>query len=125
MPFPSPRPSHVRRACAALLLCLPLLSLRAAEPDFARLRQQLLDRGLREEVAADRGEVAEIEAGRQRIERCGTPQAAPACQVQVRYLYQILRGNPPEQVGKAGPIPKESGIHTQLSGGISRKDFGK
>ena len=26
------------------------------------------------------------------------PQAAPACQVEVRYLYQVLRGNPPEQV---------------------------
>jgi hypothetical protein len=30
-----------------------------------------------------------------------------------------------KQVGKAGPIPKDIGIRTQLSGGINRKDFGK
>ena len=32
------------------------------------------------------------------IEHCGTPQAAPACQVEIRYIYQVLRGSPPEQV---------------------------
>jgi adenosine deaminase len=68
------------------------------DPDFARLRQELLDRGLRDEVAADREDVRAAEAGREKLERCGTPQAAPACQVQVRYIYQVLRGNPPEQV---------------------------
>jgi hypothetical protein len=30
-----------------------------------------------------------------------------------------------QQVGKPGPIPKEIGLHTQASGGISRKDFAK
>jgi hypothetical protein len=30
-----------------------------------------------------------------------------------------------KQIGKAGPIPKDIGLHTQGSGGISRKDFGK
>lgn len=30
-----------------------------------------------------------------------------------------------KQAGKADPIPKEIGIHTQLSSGIKRKDFGK
>ena len=30
-----------------------------------------------------------------------------------------------KQVGKTGPIPKDIGLHTQVSGGISRKDFGK
>lgn len=29
------------------------------------------------------------------------------------------------QVGKSGPIPKNIGIHTEFSGGINRKDFGK
>ena len=38
------------------------------------------------------------EDGRKQRERCGTPQAAPACQVEVRYLYQVLRGNAPEHV---------------------------
>ena len=66
--------------------------------DFARLRQALLDRGLRDEVATDREDVLSAEAQRCQIERCGTPQAAPACQVEVRYIYQILRGSAPEQV---------------------------
>lgn len=30
-----------------------------------------------------------------------------------------------KQVGKIGPIPKDIGIHTEISGGISRKDFDK
>jgi adenosine deaminase len=54
--------------------------------------------GLRDEVAADREEVRTAEAQRREIEHCGTPQAAPACQVEIRYIYQVLRGFPPEQV---------------------------
>ena len=30
-----------------------------------------------------------------------------------------------KQVGKIGPIPKDIGLHTEGSGGISRKDFGQ
>ena len=67
-------------------------------PDLPKLRQALLDQGLRDEVAADREEVRAAEAQRSRIEGCGTPQAAPACQVEIRYIYQILRAFPPEQV---------------------------
>jgi adenosine deaminase len=70
----------------------------AGQQAFAQFRQQLLDQGLRDEVAADRAEVSQAEAGRKQAEHCGTVQAAQACQVEVRYLYQILRGNPPEQV---------------------------
>lgn len=66
--------------------------------DFAKLRQQLLDRGVRDEVDPDMQDIRTTEQQRQKIERCGTPQAAPACRVEVRYIYQILRGNPPEIV---------------------------
>jgi adenosine deaminase len=66
--------------------------------DFAQFRQTLLDRGLRDEVAADQDDVRTVEAQRHQIEGCGTPQAAPACQVEIRYIYQILRGSAPEQV---------------------------
>ncbi len=65
---------------------------------FAHFRQQLLDRGLRDEVAADRQYVRTAEAERRRLEHCGTAQATPACQVEIRYIYQVLRGHPPEQV---------------------------
>ncbi len=71
---------------------------RADHAEFARFRQQLLDRGLRDEVAADREDVRRAEAERRQLERCGTAQATPACQVEIRFLYQILRGHPPEQV---------------------------
>lgn len=67
-------------------------------PDLPVLRQKMLDRGLRDEVAADREEVTSAEAQRLQMEHCGTPQAAPACQVEIRYIYQVLRGFQPEQV---------------------------
>ena len=41
---------------------------------------------------------SQAEARRRELEHCGTPQAAPACQVEIRYIYQVLRGFPPEQV---------------------------
>lgn len=66
--------------------------------DFAQFRQALLDHGLRDEVAADREDVKTAENDRRQIEHCETPQSTPACRVEVRYIYQILRGNPPEQV---------------------------
>ena len=67
-------------------------SLNSTQPDFALVRQALLDHGLRDEVAADRDDVRSAEAERRHIEHCGTPQAAPACQVEVRYIYQVSRG---------------------------------
>jgi len=67
-------------------------------PDFAQYRQSLLALALRDEVFVDREDVRAAEAMRKEIEHCGTPQATPACQVQVRYIYQVLRGNAPDQV---------------------------
>ena len=68
------------------------------ETDFAAFRQQLLDHGLRDEVDVDRDHVRQAEADRKKLEHCGTPQATPACSVEIRYIYQVLRGFPPEQV---------------------------
>jgi adenosine deaminase len=67
-------------------------------PDFAKFRQEMLDRGLRDEVAEDRDDVRQAETRRQELEHCGTPQATAACSVEIRYIYQVLRGFPPEQV---------------------------
>ena len=67
-------------------------------PDFAALRQKMLDLGLAGDVATGRQYAQELEASRTKIEHCGTRQAAPACRVITRYIYQILRGNQPEQV---------------------------
>ena len=65
---------------------------------FAAFRQKLLDAGLRQEVATDRDLEIQADATRKQLEHCGTPQATPACAVQIRYLYQVLRGFAPEQV---------------------------
>jgi adenosine deaminase len=67
-------------------------------PDFAQYRQTLLALNLRDEIFVDREDVRAAEALRRDIEHCGTPQAEPACRVTVRYIYQVLRGGPPEQV---------------------------
>jgi adenosine deaminase len=66
--------------------------------DLAAYRSALLAAGLRDEVAVDRAHYDRAEATRNQIEHCGQANATPACRVKVRYLYQILRGNPKEQV---------------------------
>jgi adenosine deaminase len=66
--------------------------------DFQKMRDRLLAGGLKDVIAATRAHVDHEEARQRKILECDTPQAAPACQVTVRYLYQVLRGLPPEQV---------------------------
>jgi adenosine deaminase len=67
-------------------------------PDLAAYRRTLLSLRLQDEVFAGREDARAAEALRRDIERCGTPQAMPACKVTVRYIYQVLRGYSPEQV---------------------------
>jgi adenosine deaminase len=66
--------------------------------ELGKLRDQLLAAGLKDEVATDRREFADALAERNQIEHCGRPDAKPACSVQIRFLYQILRAHPPQQV---------------------------
>ena len=66
--------------------------------ELSKLRDQLLAGGLRDEVAIDRREYAEALADRNQIEHCGQPEATPACSVQIRFLFQVLRAFPPQQV---------------------------
>src|SRR3569833_327614 len=68
------------------------------DSDFARARQELLDHALRDEIATDREEIRRAIATRNQIQKCGTTDASPACRVQVRFIYQVLRAFPPEQV---------------------------
>jgi adenosine deaminase len=66
--------------------------------DLGQLREEYLTHGLRDIIAVARGARDDAESSRNAIEHCGTPQQAPACKVTIRYLYQILRGFPKEQV---------------------------
>ena len=80
----------------------------ASQPEnqaaLAHLRDSLLSGGLRDEVELDRREFRDAQQRRFERERCVSPytQATsgpePACGVQVRFLYQVLRGFPPQQV---------------------------
>ncbi len=69
---------------------------------LAALRDKLLAAGLRSEVSVDEKEFADAKAGRVTRERCdqgnsGSP-ADSACNVHIHFLYQVLRGFPPQQV---------------------------
>jgi len=66
--------------------------------DFNQVRHQLLDRGLRDDVAIARSYMAQGLRDRAALEQCGTSDAQPACRVEIRFLYQVLRNNPPAQV---------------------------
>ncbi len=70
----------------------------ATRDELAHLRDQLLAAGLRDEVATDRDELARALADRNRIEHCGEPAATAACSVKIRFLGQVLRAFPPQQV---------------------------
>ena len=66
--------------------------------DFGMMREQLLAGGLKDVVAHARQGLNDIEAKEQTELHCGQPQASAGCGVQARYLYQVARGLPKEQV---------------------------
>jgi adenosine deaminase len=66
--------------------------------DFGPFRDALLARGLRDDVAVSGKYLDEAEALRKQREHCGQPEETPACHLQIRYIYQILRGLPKDAV---------------------------
>lgn len=66
--------------------------------DAGQFRALLLARGLRDEVATARAEIDQAEALRRQREHCGQADASSACRVEIRYLCQVLRGFPKQQV---------------------------
>jgi adenosine deaminase len=101
--------------------------------DFGQLRDALLARGLRDEVAGASTHLDEMEASRRKIERCGTPDEMAGCKIKFVYLYQILRGFPKEQVfaqtllgfETASADPRFAGINYVMpeDGTISMADY--
>ncbi len=65
---------------------------------FGDFREQLLAKGLRDDVAVARSYLDNAESVRRKREHCGEANPDPACSVQIRYIYQVLRAFPPEQV---------------------------
>lgn len=109
---------------------------------LARLRDDLLSRGLRDEVSVDSKELADAEAARRAMEECEgvQPNAVPQqemehgpCTIQTHWLYQVLRGFPPQQVFAqtvlgfevANADPNVVGINFVMpeDGRVSMKDY--
>lgn len=68
------------------------------DEDLAKLRENLLAAGLHEMVDATRQTVDFEEKRARELLRCDSGDPDPGCNVTVRYLYQVLRGLPKEQV---------------------------
>ena len=69
-----------------------------APTDFSKLRDTLLSHNLRDEVVTASTALDQAEKLRNQREHCGETDQASACKVQIRLLYQVLRGFPKEQV---------------------------
>ncbi len=68
------------------------------DDDFAKLRGKLLAAGLKGASDSTRKQLDRNEASMRQTLRCDSPHPDPGCAVEVRYLYQVLRGLPKEQV---------------------------
>lgn len=60
--------------------------------DLKKLREELLARGLNENVRSALEQIDGIDRKRREMEHCEQPEAAEACKVEVRIVYQVLRG---------------------------------
>jgi hypothetical protein len=67
-------------------------------PDYAKMRDALLSASLKDVATETARKLAAEDARAKEILKCGTADAAPGCDVTVRYLYQVLRGLPHEIV---------------------------
>jgi adenosine deaminase len=65
---------------------------------FDQMRDALLARGLRDDIGVARDDFDRAEILRRDREHCGMPEESSACTVQIRFLYQVLRGFPRQQV---------------------------
>jgi adenosine deaminase len=66
--------------------------------NLAQFRDALLAHGLRDDIGPARAHFDQAESNRRKMEHCDEPAATAACQVTIRFLYQVLRGFPKEQV---------------------------
>lgn len=67
--------------------------------DFDQMRQKLTDAGIAEAVGEVRKKLDEAEAEKDRLLSCNNSAHADAgCKVTIRYIYEVYRGTPKEQV---------------------------
>lgn len=100
--------------------------------DLAQLHGRLTA-GMPAVVAAASAELDQAEQQMRADLRCDTPRADAGCEVQVRFLYQVLRGLPPEDVFAqlllgfelASHDPRVVGLNMVMpeDGHVSMRDF--
>jgi adenosine deaminase len=66
--------------------------------DLAALREELLAKGLTDDIAAAREFWNQADAKRRERGGCGGSGAAPGCNVETRFIYQVFRDMPKELV---------------------------
>ncbi|CAN5714148.1 adenosine deaminase [soil metagenome] len=66
--------------------------------DFGRMRDTLLALGIERVVSLARARIDSVEARRDSVLACGSPAADAGCAVTVRWLYQVSRATPPQQI---------------------------
>jgi adenosine deaminase len=66
--------------------------------DFDQMREALISQGLRDDIKVAKDGFDRAEIVRRDREHCGLAEELPACKVQIRFLYQVLRGFPRQQV---------------------------
>ena len=66
--------------------------------DLASLREELLAKGLAEEIPPAREFWDQAEAKRRELGRCGEADAGRGCKVETRFIYQVFRDLPKELV---------------------------
>ena len=67
-------------------------------PDFAQLRARLLSSGWPEVLSQAKQRLDAFEARRREVLQCGTSTADAGCLVTLRYIAQVGRATPPEEV---------------------------
>ena len=66
--------------------------------DLKEFATTLLASGISRDISAATADLDEAEKIRSEREHCGQPEESPGCKVQLRYLCQVLRGFPKQQV---------------------------
>jgi adenosine deaminase len=66
--------------------------------DLKSLKDELMAKGLLDDIPAAHAFLDEADALRRDRGRCGTSDESPACQVETRYIYQVFRNTPKESV---------------------------
>ena len=66
--------------------------------DLGSLRDELVAKGLLDDIPAARAFWDQAEQIRNQRQHCGTPVAAPGCKVATRYIYQVFRIAPKQLV---------------------------